>query len=334
MAGDIFDSLRKFGLTSYEVKAYKALLLNGPLTPMEAVSIAGIPQPRIYDVFRKLTDKGFIEMSPDRKKIYRAKDVESALGKRIEEMSSDLEKISKEIAKSAKTGKEKTPHLWLIQSESKIRTEVKNLIGGARDELIISLKQESLKAVRRYISAAIARGVTIALVVFPDTDSKLLKEFEGAYVKRRKGVASEVVISDRKLALIRIDNGNSDQNYAISVDEDEIIHMTSYYFYHTIWSPSEFVSDRENVFPMRLHTSWLACDIISMNVSQGIALAATVRGRMKGKQIRVSGDISRVKVETGFAHSFFISSKGNEYSVGGKSARIEDIAMEEVEISQ
>ena len=332
MASDVFDSLKKFGLTPYEIKAYKSLLLYGPLTPMEAVNLAGIPQPRIYDVIRKLMDKGLIEMSPDRKKLYRAKEVQTTLGRKIEEMSSDVDEISKEIAKTASGVREQTPYLWLIQSESKVRSEIRRLIDSTNDELILSLKTESLKAVRKNIIGAIERGVTVAMVVFPDTDEKVVSNFEGAFVKRRKGFASEVAISDRNNALIRIDNGSLSNNYAISVDEDEIIHITSYYFYHTIWGPSEFVIMRDDNYPMRLRTSWLACDIIAHNITPEKKLRAKVTGRYKGKSIKINGTICKSEVETGFRHSFYIQSKAKEYSVGGKSARIEDVAMEILEI--
>ncbi len=65
---EVFEKLSKFGLSPYEIKVYKTLLLNGPQTSTSIVSTAGIPQPRVYDLFNNLITKGLIEVSPGKKR--------------------------------------------------------------------------------------------------------------------------------------------------------------------------------------------------------------------------------------------------------------------------
>ncbi len=333
MAEDVFEKLKKFGLTSYEIKAYRALLLNGPMTPMETVSVAGIPQPRIYDVLQSLLDEGLIEVSPGKKRIYRAKEVKSAFSSKLAEMSVDLEKISKEVSRRGHTKEGKNPLIWMVQSENKIRVEMRKMIDQAEDELILSLKFELLHRLRKNIRAALDRGVLVALVVFPDTNLQDMVELQGAAIKQRKGFASEVIISDRTASIIKIDNGNYDQNYAIAIEEDEIIHITSYYFYHTIWTPSTYVGEFTFHSPLKVRTSWLACEILERELRAGNrVIRGTVYGRMKGKEVSITGNITRVEIEPGYKHTFYISRNRVEFSVGGKSARIEDIAMTSVHL--
>lgn len=333
MAEDVFENLKKFGLTSYEIKAYRALLLNGPMTPMETVSVAGIPQPRIYDVLQSLLSEGLIEVSPGKKKIYRAKDVKSAFSSKLAEMSIDLEKISKEASRRSKTTEGKNPLIWMVQSESKIRVEMRKMIDQSADELILSLKYELLHRLRKNIRAALDRGVLVVIVVFPDTNLEDISDLQAAAIKQRKGFASEVIISDRTSSIIKIDNGNYDQNYAIAIEEDEIIHITSYYFYHTIWTPSINVREFPLRSPLRVRTSWLACEILDRQLQSGSqVIKGTVYGRMKGKEVSITGNITRVEIEPGYKHTFYISRNKAEYSVGGKSARIEDIAMTSVHL--
>lgn len=328
MSEDVFENLKKFGLTSYEIRAYQALLLNGPMTPMETVAVAGIPQPRIYDVLQSLLNDGLIEVSPGKKKIYRAKDVKSAFSSKLAEMSIDLEKISKEVSRRSHTKEGKNPLIWMVQSENKIRTEMKRMIDQASDELILALKYELLHRLRKNIRAALDRGVFVALVTFPDTGLNAIEELHPATIKQRKGFASEVIISDRSASIVKIDNGNYDQNYAIAIEEDEVIHITSYYFYHTIWVPSIQISEFSSASPIRIRTSWLACEILDKELKSGNnAIKATVYGRMKGKEVSMTGIVSRVEIEPGYKHAFYITKNKAEYSVGGKSARIEDIAM-------
>ena len=51
MGEDIFSSLSRFGLSNYEIKLYRVLLLYGPNTPTGAVKIAGVPQPRMVGYY-------------------------------------------------------------------------------------------------------------------------------------------------------------------------------------------------------------------------------------------------------------------------------------------
>lgn len=332
MGEDVFSNLKKFGLTEYEIKAYKALLLKGPMTPMEAVSVSGIPQPRIYDVFKKLMDGGLVEVSPGKRRVYRAKDVEVALGKKIQELNTDLKNISMEIVKSANVNQSKEPYLWLIQLEDKIREEIKEIINSSKDELIISIRMETLRSVKKQLMDAISRGITVALVVFPDLDEKILTDLKGAFIKKRASFASEVVISDRNSALIRIDNKDYGQNYAIFVDVDNIIHITSYYFYHTMWAPSHFVLGDTSKSPISFRTSWLACDVMKMYIGADIFPRLKILGNVKGKVVNLSGKLVKVDIEPGLRHSFYIETRGKIHSVGGKTARLEEITMQRVEI--
>lgn len=333
MAEDVFDNLKKFGLTTYEIKVYKALLLNGPLTSMEAVSIAGIPQPRIYDVFRKLMDNGFVEISPGKKKVYRAKEIQTTLGKKIEELNNDVQNISKEIERSAEFNQQREPYLWLIQSENKIRNEIKDLINSSEDELIVSLKMDTLRAVKKYVIEAISRGVTVAMVVYSDFDNRLLQDFDGAFVKKRRSYDSEVVISDKKAAIIRIDYENYDQDYGILVDVDDIIHMVSYYFYHIMWVPADLIVHKDNGRKRRFRTAWLACDVMAMSMSEGYSLKCRLYGKRKGKEVKMVGEVVNVEVEPGYRQTFYLNSRGKVHSIGGKSARIEEVAMDMAEIT-
>ena len=54
------NKLRDFGLNSYEVKIWTALLSRGVSTAGELSDIANVPRSRSYDVLESLEKKGFI----------------------------------------------------------------------------------------------------------------------------------------------------------------------------------------------------------------------------------------------------------------------------------
>ncbi|WP_075056556.1 TrmB family transcriptional regulator [Thermogymnomonas acidicola] len=56
---DVFQVLQDFGLSPYEIRVYRALVLNGPQTAGEVLKSSGIPQPRVYDVLKKLSERGW-----------------------------------------------------------------------------------------------------------------------------------------------------------------------------------------------------------------------------------------------------------------------------------
>ncbi|WP_243680606.1 helix-turn-helix domain-containing protein [Vulcanisaeta souniana] len=53
---------RLIGLTSYDIKAYIALVENGPLTARDAAIKANIPSSKVYSVLHKLYRLGYVEI--------------------------------------------------------------------------------------------------------------------------------------------------------------------------------------------------------------------------------------------------------------------------------
>jgi sugar-specific transcriptional regulator TrmB len=54
----------RLGLTSYEAKAYLALIRRDSSTAAQASRLAEVPRQRIYDVLASLVEKGFASSRP------------------------------------------------------------------------------------------------------------------------------------------------------------------------------------------------------------------------------------------------------------------------------
>jgi sugar-specific transcriptional regulator TrmB len=52
----------RFNLGEYEIDAYLAVLEHGELTASEIADRTDIPQPRVYDTVRSLSDRGLVEL--------------------------------------------------------------------------------------------------------------------------------------------------------------------------------------------------------------------------------------------------------------------------------
>src|SRR5688500_10445885 len=62
--GDAVAQLTSLGLTSYEAKAYLALIRRDSSTAAQTSRLAGVPRQRIYDVLKSLVEKGFASSRP------------------------------------------------------------------------------------------------------------------------------------------------------------------------------------------------------------------------------------------------------------------------------
>jgi sugar-specific transcriptional regulator TrmB len=91
--------LRDFGLSSYEIKAYLALLSVGYSTPSELSRICEVPRSRIYDVLQSLAKKGFAWIKTGKSLIYVAVVPEVALKNRIMTLKDEAYKRMAEMSK-------------------------------------------------------------------------------------------------------------------------------------------------------------------------------------------------------------------------------------------
>ena len=66
------ERLQRLGLTSYEARAYLALLRRDSSTAAETARLAGLPRQRVYDVLSSLVEKGLASTRPGKAVKYSA----------------------------------------------------------------------------------------------------------------------------------------------------------------------------------------------------------------------------------------------------------------------
>jgi len=58
---DLVKSLKEFGLSEYEAKAYLVLTIHGPLTASSVSELSNVPQSKVYAVLKSLVSKYLAE---------------------------------------------------------------------------------------------------------------------------------------------------------------------------------------------------------------------------------------------------------------------------------
>ncbi|ERG97909.1 MAG: putative transcriptional regulator, partial [Haloquadratum sp. J07HQX50] len=84
MSNDLQSTMERvgnrFNLGEYEIIAYLTVLEHGELSASEVSDRSEIPQPRVYDTVRSLSDRGLVELRESRPMKIVAVDPETAFG--------------------------------------------------------------------------------------------------------------------------------------------------------------------------------------------------------------------------------------------------------------
>jgi sugar-specific transcriptional regulator TrmB len=164
MAAADAERLVELGLTSYEAKAYLALVRRDSSAAADVARLARIPRQRIYDVLATLVEKGLASQRPGPPTKYAAVSPEFALERlvlaRREEMDR-LERTSREMIERltpafAAGQKERDPldYIEVLRDRAAINERFGELQEGIQEEILVFTKppyatpaQENLEGV-------------------------------------------------------------------------------------------------------------------------------------------------------------------------------------------
>jgi sugar-specific transcriptional regulator TrmB len=90
------DGLVQLGLTSYESKAYLALMRRDSATAADVARLARVPRQRIYDVLATLVQKGLVSQRPGQPAKYSAVSPEFAVERLLLNRRQELDRLERE----------------------------------------------------------------------------------------------------------------------------------------------------------------------------------------------------------------------------------------------
>ncbi len=101
------DDLKNAGLTEYEGKAYKVLLLHGDQSSREVAENSGVPVTRVFDVLEKLKGRGLVILVVQHPFLWRAADPETSIRTFMRNKLSLYLQLEKSLVSEAKKLKKK-----------------------------------------------------------------------------------------------------------------------------------------------------------------------------------------------------------------------------------
>ncbi len=142
--------LTRLGLTSYEAKAYLALLRRDSSTAAQAARLANVPRQRIYDVLASLVDKGLAATRPGQVVKYSAIAPELALERLVSDQRqqlADLERqtaaLIEELKPAFHAGKQQDnplEYIEVLRDRRAINERFDELQAGIKKEILVFTK--------------------------------------------------------------------------------------------------------------------------------------------------------------------------------------------------
>ncbi|PNV77413.1 MAG: hypothetical protein C0200_06290 [Thermoproteota archaeon] len=323
---ELIDLMRALGLSSYEAKAYTALLLHGPLTSTELASHGGIPQPRVYDIIRGLVEKGLVQISHGRPKKFSAISPEVALKNYVMRRNlKELEIYSRVIdeLKSTHIAKEEIG-VWTtlgIEGALSLTNQALQLV---ENELLIAAYTDFLG----HVISALKRDISTCLVLY-DVENRTQELQERVDELRFKPTHGPIIVIPDMMYVLVIAGWNEGRPTSYKVTDDYLKRLLMEYFLGYLRGTSKLVSSRmDRIFERRYVHLVRAVDHIRALQSLDYDVRVLVEGRWTktGEHAVLSGRPIRYVENSlkGIESLILRTDEGIELSVGGLGAHLED----------
>jgi DNA-binding MarR family transcriptional regulator len=132
---EIVQAIENLGLSTYEAKAYFALLSESPLTGYKLSKNSGVPRSRIYETIEKLVAKGLVLSQEGDTTLLIPVSLESFLEKKEKESKRNINFL-KEILPRLKKPAE-TQGIWTITGRDQIFESVIHFISQAKSHIYL-----------------------------------------------------------------------------------------------------------------------------------------------------------------------------------------------------
>ncbi|HEX2996830.1 MAG TPA: TrmB family transcriptional regulator [Anaerolineales bacterium] len=169
MQEDLSKLLTHLGFTEYEAKAYLALLHQSPLTGYAIARASGVPRSKIYEVLGSLVERGDVLVSHGEPVQYTPKQPTELIASRrrtVEQQFSAAEQgleqfLSQNIPNDL---------IWDIRGRDEILSRLCEVIGRAKEQILLQIWEEDVPAIREVLLKAAKRNVAVTLVAYGEPD--------------------------------------------------------------------------------------------------------------------------------------------------------------------
>ena len=331
----------RFNLGEYEIDAYLTVLEHGTLTASEIADRTEIPQPRVYDTVRSLSDRGLVELRESRPMKIIAVDPTDAFADVRSSLTDMIDELDARYTAPARD----TEAVSLVKSRSTILRYVEEVIEAADYELALSLTPELLERFEDLLAAQRANGVSVDLLLTPARDAPSAGEFDYPEVctaaRARRGITTPVIaVADGEYSIYATQDAirdNDQDRYGVIFNRSALGFLISGFYGTVLWTTAEETLAEDGAdrpFPRR-YASIRRC--VKDLLDAGGEFYATIEGRdvETGESRVVSGKIVDVDFEASEEVAGLTVDTGDELvEIGGQVAALEAVEAHEIRIGR
>lgn len=228
---DIVQAIENLGLSTYEAKAYFALLSESPLTGYKLSKISGVPRSRIYETIEKLMAKGLVLTQEGDTTLLIPAALESFLEKKEKESRRNIDFL-KDVLPQLKKPAE-AQGIWTISGRDQIFETINHVISQAKSHIYLVSFDNDIPFYESALSDAKKRQVSIFGVYCGEQTFK----YENLYPHQGQPCSScrDIALSiDSKQALVGCTFPSDGARIAVTKNPG-IIHVAEDYIKHEIF---------------------------------------------------------------------------------------------------
>ncbi len=145
---EIEEALQSLGFTKNDSKVLLTLCKFKILSPADIAKYSSVDRARVYDSLNRLIEKGFIQKEPIKRganyQVIPIERIFKAIREEYKEKIAETLSLEKIIGDLEIDKEESEPRVWSINSRSKIRKKVKELISSANERVFFIITPDLL----------------------------------------------------------------------------------------------------------------------------------------------------------------------------------------------
>ena len=331
----------RFNLGEYEIDAYLAVLEHGELTASDIADRTNIPQPRVYDTVRSLSDRGLVELRESRPMKVVAVDPDDA----FDGLRSSFTEMVDELAARYTAPTRETEAVSLVKSRSTILRYLEDVITSAEYELAVSLTPDLLRRFHEVLAQQVAAGVSVELLITPASQAPDPAEFDyltvATVARARRGITSPVLaVGDGEYSVYATQDALRDdrERYGVIFNRSALGFLVSGFFGTVLWTTAETLAvDDDDTRPFPRRYASIRRAVKDVRAFGDETFYATVAGRdiETGEAITLRGQVLDVEFQSSEeVAALVVETEDGPVEIGGRVAALEDVEGQEIVIGR
>lgn len=231
----LVTALEELGLSTYEARAYAALVRIGAANGYQLSRASGVPRSRIYETIEKLVARGFVLARKEQPQLYRAAPCDEVLHRSAAEMERTHKTIRACCADIRDTTVEEG--VWNLTGRHAILSRAQAMIRASAREIELTVVAADLREIEPELVRAARRKVRIRAIVCGDYQPKFRGTLPHRFGTSRPGDLSLIVDGVEALAGVTEPDENASAAWSRA---DGFVHITREYILHEIFIARAF----------------------------------------------------------------------------------------------